>query len=504
MIIGLGRTASQATLQLMAVQGRYDVLASLTNEDGDEQIAVSVEAADDNYYFPLDRSALACFEVTLPDDGLRSDLVLLKKHCRFVSDVVKSESFCGLGPEGQLDQLGGMMGHLNEELARRIDSDSFLVECRRYRDVLGGKDFPDDGSEDSLLLSIHGDRLKYVLPEGTDAPVLELMDDEARSKYHIRMDDVVDIIPLDSEVEVQSMDLFAKWFDDDYRQVACDLENHLAYMKVGALDEAEWQEEYREAVDQLEQAMPSWDELVPIHITGYVYVPLDEGGYGLEFCDSNDVIVDDVELIETDEGYRAVLAATVLNRHTDDEERVYICPSRYRLLRFEAQVMKGQPGDLVDCLHDEAAASKAAVSQPGFFELAREEQLAILEQYENNVGDHLGTLAEFFGEYDVDFHVTEYRCLPGDILDLGWDSDLVGYEVAKDEGGLSITADSFTAHNPDVDRLKGDASFRSFADFSLSEGQPMVILGSSVTGMFYLVKVSDIVVCSPIFSTGEQ
>ena len=94
-VIGLGRTAGQKTLELIAVDGRYDATTSLVNQGtGHEQIAICVKTGrgkhTERYYFPLDDAALARFDVTIAEGERFDYLTRLKKVCRQMKDYLRS------------------------------------------------------------------------------------------------------------------------------------------------------------------------------------------------------------------------------------------------------------------------------------------------------------------------------------------------------------------------------------------------------------------------------
>jgi hypothetical protein len=66
-----------------------------------------------------------------------------------------------------------------------------------------------------------------------------------------------------------------------------------------------------------------------------------------------------------------------------------------------------------------------------------------------------------------------------------------------------FVADTFSMYNPDVEDGSRTTAFQSIDEFILSDGEPMVVLESTMTGMYYLVKARDIVHCAPIVSSDE-
>ena len=509
-VIGLGRTASQKALELIAVDGRYDATTSLVNQGtGHEQIAICVKTGrgkhTERYYFPLDDAALARFDVTIAEGERFDYLTRLKKVCRQMKDYLRSADFRELAPDVQKEQVRQLLDEVNAILAMHTNGGSVRVECTRYSEHVITPEMYSVGAEHRPLLTAIGDAARFIVPEGSEEPVLELTDETAHAKHWIRPEAIIEIMPLETGEDMQTVDLFGQWFGPEYQGVAYSLETDLAYARQSYLDDDEWQMMREEAIEELEMELPSGYTLDAIYVTGFVFVRDGNDKYTLEFCDSDMVAVDGAAFIEVREGeFRAVLSATTWDTTTQEEKTIYIVPSKDYLSRLETPLTEeSQVDDIVALLQQEVNAVRTIVQTPDFYKLPLDEQREMLEIHSDNVSDHLGVLSEFFEDYSVDFRVTEYRSLPEDLLELGWDNPLVSHEKIEGGATLSIVADTFSMYNPDVEDGSRTTAFQSIDEFILSDGEPMVVLESTMTGMYYLVKARDIVHCAPIVSSDE-
>lgn len=509
-IIGLGRTASQATLELMAVEGRYDTVTSLTEEQTNrEQLAICIKTGRgkgiERYYFPLDDATLAHFEVDMVEEDGPHYVTQLRKSCRQMGGYLRSEEFRKLDPDAKQEQAEQILEGINSVLRTYADGSVIQVESSRYSQHTSKPGQYSVEEKNQPLRTLAGDAAKFILPVGSTEPVLELVDSQAQVKYWIQPKYITEILSFNGESDMQTVDLFGQWFDQEYQGVAYSLEVDLGYARKAIQDEEEWEQVYGEAIEELEAELPSGDLLDAVYLTGFVFTNDGNDNYQLTFCDSDMIMIDGPEFIEVDGEFKAVLSATIWDSTTKEEGTVCVVPSQDYLMRFESPMgEESKIYTIVSAMHRDADGARAIISTPDFYQLPLDEQQEVLEIYAESVSDHLATLDEFFEDYRVDFRVTEYRCLPGDILGLGWDNPLVNHEKVVGGATLSVVADAFSVHNPDTDDPTRVEAFKGSEEFVMSNGEPMVVLESTVTDMYYLVRVRDIIHCAPIFETGEQ
>ncbi len=255
-VIGLGRTASQKALELIAVDGRYDATTSLVNQGtGHEQIAICVKTGrgkhTERYYFPLDDAALARFDVTIAEGERFDYLTRLKKVCRQMKDYLRSADFRELAPDVHKEQVRQLLDEVNAILAMHTNGGSVRVECTRYSEHVITPEMYSVGAEHRPLLTAIGDAARFIVPEGSEEPVLELTDETAHAKHWIRPEAIIEIMPLETGEDMQTVDLFGQWFGPEYQGVAYSLETDLAYARQSYLDDDEWQMMREEAIEEL-------------------------------------------------------------------------------------------------------------------------------------------------------------------------------------------------------------------------------------------------------------
>ena len=499
-IIGLGRTASQATFGMVAVEGRYESLAVLKNDHGRRQAAVCVRTgrgkSAEKYYFPLDRGTLAHFDVEVTEQDRPRYLIELEKNCQIVKRYLKSAEFQGLDELAKYDQMELIAEDLNLYLGAYIYGDRFEVECSRHSSHIEASGVYSVESESKKSTRIYGDNLRVVLLDSADGPVIELSDSSSGTKYRLQPADVNDVIQYEDDNAV-SVNLFDRWFDDSYQDAARSLETDLKYADDEDLDE--WNNTYLDAVEELEDSLPSGNLLDLVRITGFAYVPVGRGDYELKFFDTNEVIVDEVEFIRVGSEFRATLSATLPGDDGRKDQTINIVPSPGHLIRFESP-LANEAGleSVVAMLHSEAKGSAELVGSSDFYDLNLESQRAALNIYDECAEDHLAELSDLIGEDTIEFRVTEYRNVPQDLLGLGWGSPMVAHEKAAGGVTLSIFAESLSVYNPDTDDPGRSGHFESIDDFVFSGGEPMVVLANNITDMHYLVKLRDIVDCSVV------
>ena len=70
----------------------------------------------------------------------------------------------------------------------------------------------------------------------------------------------------------------------------------------------------------------------------------------------------------------------------------------------------------------------------------------------------------------------------------------------SEDNDVTLTVDFVKVYNPDLaDSKDRTEPFTSRDDFTLSGGEPMVLLGIGMTEMYYLVRARDILSLVPVY-----
>jgi len=493
-VIGYAQT-EDGSHGLQAVEGVADVVTSL-EIDLDESVpfatytkemaALCVRTVQNDtamdYYFPIDRQAIAVAEI-LPDiSGVPRYIRKLRHYVDKTEEVVEVNDIQDAASKREL------IGDLNTMLSEMIYGTGVQVECKAYIRRVGANEYGVDVDADKQVL--FGD-LPIFTWRG-NRPVLEMFDKEDQSiLFRVDVKDVVDIMPTDEEGIEDGADLFETVFTEEFQQLAWELATDLSHT-----DKADFPDTLREHVQTLNDALPYVGELDAVSLSGFVLVENDaDGSLKPEFIDSDRVSVGGTKFVEYDGSVHAVVKAAVSDQLDGQSRNVYVIPSRDKLLRFEN--LDNGAEDLefaVDELHN-IAEDAGGVFEEAFYQFSLEEQLEILKQYDDEAHSVLG-LIDNPHEFDGECTVMAYRCLPSDLLNVVSWSDVPLQEVGDDKGAEPFTlhADRLTVWNLELNEPPSlDGNIQKVTDLPLSFGEPVLMIGDRENDMFYLVRARDII-----------
>jgi hypothetical protein len=493
-VIGYAQT-EDGSHGLQAVEGVADVVTSL-EIDSDESVpfatytkemaalcvrTVQHDTAMD-YYFPIDRQAIAVAEILPDTSGVPRYIRKLRHYVDKTEEVVEVNDIQDTASKREL------IGDLNTMLSEMIYGTGVQVECKAYIRRVGANEYGVDVDADKQVL--FGD-LPIFTWRG-NRPVLEMFDKEDQSVlFRVDMKDVVDIMPTDEEGIADGADLFETIFTEEFQQLAWELATDLSHT-----DKADFPDTLREHIQTLNDELPYVGELDAVSLSGFVLTPDSaDGRLKPEFIDSDRVSLGETNFVEYDRSVHAVVEATVFDQLNGQSRNIYVIPSRDKLLRFEN--LDNDAEDLefaVDELHN-IAEDAGGVFEEAFCQFSLEEQLEILKQYDDEAHSVLG-LIDNPHEFDGECTVMAYRCLPSDLLNVVSWSDVPLQEVGDDKGAepFTVRADRLTVWNPELNEPPSlDGNIQNVTDLPLSFGEPMLMIGDRENDMFYLVRTRDII-----------
>lgn len=493
-VIGYAQT-KDGSHGLQVVEGVADVVTSLEIDPDEsapfatytkEMAALCVRTVQNDtamdYYFPIDRQAIAVAEI-LPDTSGVPRYIRKLRHY-----VDKTEEVIDLNDIQDTASRRELIGDLNTMLSEMVYGTGVRVECKAYIRRVGANEYGVDVEADKQVL--FGD-LPIFTWRG-NRPVLEMFDKEDQSVlFRVDMKDVVDIMPTDEEGIEDGADLFETVFTEEFQQLAWELATDLSHT-----DKTDFPDALREHIQTLNDALPYVGELDAVSLSGFVLVGNDaDGSLKPEFIDSDRAYISNAKFIEYDGAVHAVVKATVFDQLSSQSRNVYVIPSRDKLLRFEN--LDNDAEDLefaVDELHN-IAEDAGGVFEEAFYQFSLEEQLEILKQYDDEAHSVLG-LIDNPHEFDGECTVMAYRCLPSDLLNVVSWSDVPLQEVGDDKGAepFTVHADRLTVWNPELNEPPSlDGNIQNVTDLPLSFGEPMLMIGDRENDMFYLVRACDII-----------
>ena len=493
-VIGYAQT-EDGSHGLQAVEGVADVVMSLEIDPDEsapfatytkEMAALCVRTVQNDtamdYYFPIDRQAIAVAEILPDTSGVPRYIRKLRHYVDKTEEVVELNAIQDATSKREL------MGDLNTMLSEMIYGTGVQVECKAYIRRVGANEHGVDVEADKQVL--FGD-LPIFTWRG-NRPVLEMFDKEDQSVlFRVDMKDVVDIMPTDEEGIEDGSDLFETVFTEEFQQLAWELATDLSHT-----DKTDFPDALREHIQTLNDALPYVGELDAVSLSGFVLVENDaDGSLKPEFIDSDRAYISNAKFIEYDGLVHAVVEATVFDQLDGQSRNVYVIPSRDKLLRFEN--LDNDAEDLefaVDELHN-IAEDAGGVFEEAFYQFSLEEQLEILKQYDDEAHSVLG-LIDNPHEFDGECTVMAYRCLPSDLLNVVSWSDVPLQEVGDDKGAepFTVHADRLTVWNPELNEPPSlDGNIQNVTDLPLSFGEPMLMIGDRENDMFYLVRTRDII-----------
>ena len=493
-VIGYAQT-EDGSHGLQAVEGVADVVTSLEIDPNEsvpfatytkEMAALCVRTVQHDtamdYYFPIDRQAIAVAEILPDTSGVPRYIRKLRHYVDKTEEVVEINAIQDAASRREL------IGDLNTMLSEMIYGTGVRVECKAYIRRVGANEYGVDVDADKQVL--FGD-LPIFTWRG-NRPVLEMFDKEDQSVlFRVDMKDVVDIMPTEEEGIEDGADLFETVFTEEFQQLAWELATDLSHT-----DKADFPDTLREHTQTLNDTLPYVGELDAVSLSGFVLTPDSaDGRLKPEFIDSDRAYISNAKFIEYDGSVHAVVKATVFDQLSSQSRNVYVIPSRDKLLRFEN--LDNDAEDLefaVDELHD-IAEDAGGVFEEAFYQFSLEEQLEILKQYDDEAHSILG-LIDNPHEFDGECTVMAYRCLPSDLLNVVSWSDVPLQEVGDDKGAepFTVHADRLTVWNPELNEPPSlDGNIQNVTDLPLSFGEPMLMIGDRENDMFYLVRARDII-----------
>lgn len=493
-VIGYAQT-EDGSHGLQAVEGVADVVTSLEIDPDEsapfatytkEMAALCVRTVQNDtamdYYFPIDRQAIAVAEILPDTSGVPRHVRKLRHYVDKTEEVIELNDIQDAASKREL------IGDLNTMLSEMIYGTGVQVECKAYIRRVGANEYGVDVDADKQVL--FGD-LPIFTWRG-NRPVLEMFDKEDQSiLFRVDVKDVVDIMPTDEEGIEDGADLFETVFTEEFQQLAWELATDLSHT-----DKADFPDTLREHVQTLNDALPYVGELDAVSLSGFVLVENDaDGSLKPEFIDSDRVSVGGTKFVEYDGSVHAVVKAAVFDQLDGQSRNVYVIPSRDKLLRFEN--LDNGAEDLefaVDELHN-IAEDAGGVFEEAFYQFSLEEQLEILKQYDDEAHSVLG-LIDNPHEFDGECTVMAYRCLPSDLLNVVSWSDVPLQEVGDDKGAepFTLRADRLTVWNPELNEPPSlDGNIQKVTDLPLSFGEPVLMIGDRENDMFYLVRARDII-----------
>lgn len=493
-VIGYAQT-KDGSHGLRAVEGVADVVTSLEIDPDEsapfatytkEMAALCVRTVQNDtamdYYFPIDRQAIAVAEILPDTSGVPRYIRKLRHYVDKTEEVVELNAIQDAASRREL------IGDLNTMLSEMIYGTGVRVECKAYIRRVGANEYGVDVDADKQVL--FGD-LPIFTWRG-NRPVLEMFDKEDQSVlFRVDMKDVVDIMPTEEEGIEDGADLFETVFTEEFQQLAWELATDLSHT-----DKADFPDTLREHTQTLNDTLPYVGELDAVSLSGFVLTPDSaDGRLKPEFIDSDRAYISNAKFIEYDGAVHAVVKATVFDQLSSQSRNVYVIPSRDKLLRFEN--LDNDAEDLefaVDELHN-IAEDAGGVFEEAFYQFSLEEQLEILKQYDDEAHSVLG-LIDNPHEFDGECTVMAYRCLPSDLLNVVSWSDVPLQEVGDDKGAEPFTlhADRLTVWNPELNEPPSlDGNIQNVTDLPLSFGEPTLMIGDRENDMFYLVRARDII-----------
>lgn len=493
-VIGYAQT-EDGSHGLQAVEGVADVVTSLEIDPDEsapfatytkEMAALCVRTVQHDtamdYYFPIDRQAIAVAEILPDTSGVPRYIRKLRHYVDKTEEVVEVNAIQDAASKREL------IGDLNTMLSEMIYGTGVQVECKAYIRRVGANEYGVDVDADKQVL--FGD-LPIFTWRG-NRPVLEMFDKEDQSVlFRVDMKDVVDIMPTDEEGIADGADLFETIFTEEFQQLAWELATDLSHT-----DKADFPDTLREHIQTLNDELPYVGELDAVSLSGFVLTPDSaDGRLKPEFIDSNRVSLGETNFVEYDRSVHAVVEATVFDQLNGQSRNIYVIPSRDKLLRFEN--LDNGAEDLefaVDELHN-IAEDAGGVFEEVFCQFSLEEQLEILKQYDDEAHSVLG-LIDNPHEFDGECTVMAYRCLPSDLLNVVSWSDVPLQEVGDDKGAepFTVHANRLTVWNPELNEPPSlDGNIQNVTDLPLSFGEPMLMIGDRENDMFYLVRTRDII-----------
>lgn len=493
-VIGYAQ-AEDGSYGLQAVEGVADVVTSLEIDPDEsapfatytkEMAALCVRTVQNDtamdYYFPIDRQAIAVADILPDTSGVPRYIRKLRHYVDKTEEVIEANDIQDAASKREL------IGDLNTMLSEMIYGTGVRVECKAYSQKVNAaeRDIAVDGDitvlfTDPPIFTWRGNR-----------PVLEMFDKEDQSVlFRVDLKDVVDIMPTDEEGIEDGADLFETVFTEEFQQLAWELATDLSHT-----EKADFPDALREHVQTLNDALPYVGELDAVSLSGFVLVENGaDGSLKPEFIDSDRVSVGGANFVEYDGSVHAVIKASLFDQLNGQSRNVYVIPSRDKLLRFEN--LESDAEDLefaVDELHN-IAEDAGGVFEEAFYQFSLEEQLEILKQYDDEAHSVLGLIDDPH-EFDGECTVMAYRCLPSDLLSVVSWNDAPLQEVGDDKGAepFSLRADHLTVWNPELNELPSlDGNIQNVTDLPLSFGEPVLMIGDHENDMFYLVRARDII-----------
>lgn len=291
--------------------------------------------------------------------------------------------------------------------------------------------------------------------------------------------------------ESDVIDLISKLIGDDrFGELIVSAENRLRY----AYDD-DFEDTASDVIREINSYIPREYYSMLMNFSGRAYMydrKTDE--YLPTECEYSDAWLNGSEVIYIDGVERVVLELGVPSVGTsgsiDDEVRVYILPEKHYIKKFEAYYCSDESEyELMDVLQAHADRARSIIMSPDFARSNRDDQVAMLQAIIDDANEKLDSIRQIMARTGrVICNASRSVSLIEGVRNGTTHRDLLDDQRAADG---DIVADKIRVDIPELD-MGGYLPFRGLKDFRYSDGELVLYLEDSKTGLVHMVRLSDV------------
>ncbi len=296
---------------------------------------------------------------------------------------------------------------------------------------------------------------------------------------------------VDKKDESDVIDLISKLIGDDrLEELIVSAENRLRY----AYDD-DFENTASDVIGEINSYIPREYYGMLINFSGRAYTydrKTDE--YLPTECAYSDAWLNGSEVIYIGGVERVVLELGVPSAGTrgsiDDEVRVYILPEEQYIKKFEAYYCSDESEyELMDILQAHANSARSIIISSDFARSNRDNQVATLQGIIDQADEKLDGIRQIIARTGrVICKASRSVCLLEGIRKGTTHRDLLDDQQAMDG---DIVADKIRVDIPELD-MGGYLPFRGLKDFRYSDGELVLYLEDSKTGLVHMVRLCDV------------
>lgn len=537
----VGVMAGATTVDLPPSSGRRAKMRTLALEIADRfQPAAS-------YFIPLTKEDVGgCMlesSVDVPYPMLNNTAAFLQREGARFQTIVTSRAFFERTAKKQRNGLDQMLSELNKAVTPyNVDGYEIAVKCQSYWQIhheANGDNQVVEAPFTGNTTRVTGSRIRIILPEYTDSsstfcddefwvsggmPHAELVDPDNDRTFWIPIDGIKTIHTAENEVQDTSIspsetnaelttteiDLIAEIFQSP------GFIDAVEYAETQALsvDETERAERSRELVGDVNEHIPEDLMQKPCRLKGTVhyYTESDTESYKDMYICTDNVTLYGAGIVDIEGRPRVVIEIGLPSKDSSDETIAFFMPNSPLVKEFVSydddsfmSYNEAPATDLIGCIDESAKKCRDIIQSPDFRSSPKSQQIWMLEPFLDKLNTQLRVLQPARKEERIRCNTARYFAIPKEL----WYNLPLSEMRITDHSELPNSAHRYpqgTRIYADIPELRDEQleCLRGLKSFTISKGEPMIILDDRDAKIVYFIRSADILGFDAIDPTVES